>query len=177
MTAVTIFGRGDDWKECLNTHGDVWGTVTCLLTPGLADKPFNKVFAFDGDNFPEIKQGIQIARDRQIPIVSTLSIGTDIYPLREIVRDFKTSYFMNSISYMLAYAIYLKYDYLYLYGIGGRNRWDYEMGKHYILFWVGVGYGRNIDLHIGKGSSQWLYDKHNDMPRTTEEENLAWHEK
>lgn len=178
MTAITILGRGDDWPECL-VRGELWGTATCLLTPGLADKPFSKVFAFDGDNFPEIKKSLGIAKEKGIPVVSTLTYADVLYPIRDICKRFSTSYLMNSVSYMLAYACYQlkKDDLLFIYGIGGRKRWDYEQGRPYIIFWMGVATGLGIEVRAGRGSAQWLYNGTKDLsPRDkTQEEMEAWH--
>ena len=39
------------------------------------------------------------------------------YPLEDIIKELQTDYFTNSISYMVAYAIYLKYDEIAIYGV------------------------------------------------------------
>lgn len=158
MASVTILGRGDDWVENYYQASETWGTLTCLLKEGLRDKPFNKLFAFDGINLPEIKRSLDIAHERHIPVISTLDYGDQLYPIRDICREYKTSYFMNSISYMLAYAIYLKFNKMYINGIGGRKRWDYEQGRPFIIFWLGVATGRRVEYEIGRGSARWLFN-------------------
>jgi hypothetical protein len=149
-----------------------------LLTPGLADKPYDKVFAFDGVNFPEIAQALPLAKSRGIPVLGTLDYATELYPIRDVVKRFESSFFKNTLSYMLAYALYLDKDMIFIHGIGGRRRWDYEIGKHYILFWLGIARGIGVDVRIGPGSSKWLYDfTPLDAPRPSEEDRMVWHEK
>ena len=155
MKDLTILGRGPSWKECPFRTNELWGTVTCLTVEELRDRPFTKVFAFDG--IESAVEGINIAKERKIPVVSNREYATERYPLVEIAREFQSSYFMPSISYMLAYALYLKYERLYIYGIDQGPRWDYQSGKPHIVFWLGVATGRKVDLRIGKGSLRWAY--------------------
>ena len=175
MKAVTILGRGPSWKECRFNTEELWGTATCLATEGLKDKKYTKVFAFDDDAL--VKQCLVIAKERNIPFVSQREFATEHYPLIEIAREFRSSYFMPTISYMIAYALYLKYDRLWIYGIDQGPRWDYQAGKSHIMFWLGVAIGRKVNLRIGRGSLRWSYGLGlNELPKLMfEEDNLANH--
>lgn len=167
MKQLTILGRGDDWKECEFKTEELWGTVTCLITPVLGDKPFTKVFAFDApdmviDGKPRtnhaLVRAISFAKELKIPIVGQLPYVDEIYPLRDIVQEFRWGLLRNTVSYMMALAIYLKYDRIYVHGLGGRSRADYDQNKMYLVSWHGVAIGRGIDIRVGRGSSRWLYD-------------------
>ena len=154
---ITIVGRGPSWTECPFETEELWGTVTCLVVPGLADKKFTKVFYFDDANAVGIKEGLVIAKERDIPVYS-LQDDTERYPLRDVIRDCKSSCFLNSISYMLAYAIHLKYDKIFLYGIDQGPSWELQQGKPHICFWLGLALGRDIEVIMGRGSLRWAYN-------------------
>ena len=184
MKQLTIMGRGEDWTECEFKTNELWGTVTCLLMKGLGDKPFTKVFAFDTlrngvyngkqyTNYALIK-AVEIAKERKIPVVGEWEYADERYPKRGILFDLKAPYLRNSISHMMAMAIHQKYERIFLYGIGGRERQDYSAARNYMIFWHGVAVGRNIDLRLGNGAYHWLY-KNNIVNSMTIQEILEWH--
>lgn len=162
--AVTILGRGPSWQECPFRTEELWGASTCLLVPILGDKPYTKVFAFDND--AETMESIKVAQARHIPIVGKLDYVTEKYPVWDIVKTFQSSYFMNTISYMLAYAIYQGYNYLHIYGIDQGPQWCVQSGKSFVTFWLGVATGRGIRMRMGRGSLRFAYNLGLDsMPR------------
>lgn len=152
---VTLVGRGPSWKECLFNTEELWGTESCLITDGLKDKKYTKVFSFDDNDIA--KQCALIAKERHIPFVSSHEYATEPFPMIEIAREFGSSYFMPTISFMIAYALYLKYDCLSIFGIDQGLRWDYQAGKPHVTFWLGVATGRKVNLRIGRGSLRWAY--------------------
>ena len=158
MKPVTIIGRGPSWKECPFSTEELWANATCLNTTGLEDKKYTKVFAFDqiNGNSPLV-EALAIAKERNIPIVSTWEYATEPYPLFQIARELGSSYLMPTVSYMIAYALFLKYERLWIFGIDQGPRWDYQSGKPHIAFWLGVATGRKVSLRIGRGSLRWSY--------------------
>ena len=158
MSALTIIGRGPSWKECPFVTEELWGTATCLLEDGLSEKKFTKVFYFDGETYKDNPGSLAIARERRIPIISRFSERDEIYPLREVIRDCRSSYFLTTISYMLAYAIHLKYSKIFLYGIDQGPSWELQQGKPHVCYWVGFANGRGIEVIMGRGSLRWAYN-------------------
>ena len=128
-----------------------------MLVDELKDKNYTKVFAFDEIGLPEIPPVIEIAKERNIPLVSNRPYATEYFPQIEIAKELGSSYFMPTVSYMIAYALYLKYDQLWVFGIDAGPRWDYQVGKAYIMFWLGVATGRRVNLRIGRDSMRWCY--------------------
>ena len=157
MKPLTMVGRGESWRECPFNTEEIWGAATCLITEGLADKPYTKVFAFDGDLDKRIKQSLEVARSRNLPIVSSEHYATEVWPSREIVKDTGTSYFLDTISRMLGYAIYLRYQKIFLYGIDYGPQWANMQSKAVVSFWLGYAMGRGIDIRLGRGSMKWVY--------------------
>ncbi len=185
MKEVTLLGRGPSWVECEFKTEELWGCVTNLTTEGtgadpsisegLKDKKYTKVFSFDGAEadvlgrvpyVAYLQESIAIAKERGIPIVSNKPYGTEPFPVREIAREFGSTYFMPTVSYMLAYALYQKYERIYVYGIDQGPRWEYQCGRPHIVFWLGVATGRKVELIIGAHSLRWSYRMGlNEFPR------------
>jgi len=82
-----------------------------------------------------------------------------IYPLDEIVKEFgkyflnsnHVKYFTNSIAYMIALAIYEKFEEIHVYGVdmatsGVDN--EYAKQRPSCEFWLGVAIGRGIKIHV-----------------------------
>lgn len=82
-----------------------------------------------------------------------------VYPLEEIFAEFKpyflredrVRYFTNSISYMIALAIYEKFEEIHIYGVdmatsGVDN--EYAKQRPSCEFWLGVAVGRGIKIEI-----------------------------
>lgn len=148
---LTILGSGQSWKKCPFT-GDIWAVATCLITDGMRDKPFTKVFAVDSDEFPEMEECLRIAKERHIPVVSTRDYATELYPVQDIRDEFRTGYCENTVSYMLALAIFKisvdkEYDDFAVYGID-QSEGEYLAQKPFVTFWLGVANGRGIDFTI-----------------------------
>ncbi len=162
MKELTIVGRGDSWKECKFSTSELWGCATCLVTEGMEDKPYTKVFAFDSDVDEELNRALGIARSRNIPIVSQRPYATEPFDQIQIAMELGSSYWMPTISYTIAYAIHLGYEKIYIDGIDAGKRWDYQSGKPHIVFWLGYATamwrmrGYPV-LRLGVGSLRWAY--------------------
>ncbi len=167
MKSVTLVGRGPSWTDCPFATEELWGTATCLTTDGMEDKNFTRIFAFDEvTRGSELSKALDIARIRKIPIVGRHSYATEPFPSFGILMKLKSSYLMPTMSYMMAYALYLKYDRLNIYGIDGGPQWEYQFGKPHITHWWGIATAMGVEVGMGKGSLQWAYRAGLDgMPR------------
>lgn len=158
MSNITIIGRGPSWKECPFATQELWAPITCLTVDGLKDKNFTKVFFFDDKSCPDIARGREVAKERGITVVSLLADSEERYPLRAVIKDCRSSYFLNCASFMLAYAIHLKYNKIFLYGMDQGPSWELQQGKSHVSFWVGFALGRGIEVTMGRGSLRWAYN-------------------
>ena len=82
------------------------------------------------------------------------------FPLEDIIKHFavmfltedQARYFTNSISYMVAYAIYRDYKEIHVYGVdmATTEEGEYSQQRPSCEFWLGVAAGKGIILHIPK---------------------------
>lgn len=78
------------------------------------------------------------------------------FPLEEILNEFGqyfldkkyAKYFTNSVSFMLALAIYEKYDEIHVYGVDMATSSEYGHQRPSCEFWLGVAIGRGITIHV-----------------------------
>lgn len=152
---LTIVGKGPSWIECPFETQELWGTATCLLVDGLKDHDFTRVFAFDCD--AGIPPAIEAAKARNIPLMAPFEFATEPFPSVDIVRRFRSSFFLNTMSRMIAYAIYLKYNRLHIYGIDQGPGWGLQQSKPHVAYWIGRAEQAGIDVRLGRGSLIWTY--------------------
>ena len=138
-------------------EGEVWGIMSVLGTPGLCDKHYDKVFAFDSidDNSyssEKLKEYLVVAQERNIPVVGTRKYATERYPLVQMFEEFGVPWFRPTISYMLALAIYKKYDLIKIYGIDQDKEDRYILSRPFVDFWLGVAVGRKQRYTIANKS-------------------------
>jgi len=79
-----------------------------------------------------------------------------LYPMQEVIREFKTGFFLNNVSYMLALAIMQRPKNLMLFGVDmffntGTEYMRNEKGC--LEFWLGVATGKGIKFKIAKEST------------------------
>ena len=78
--------------------------------------------------------------------------GADInqsnYPLNEIVKEFDCAYFTNSISYMIAYAIYKGYEEINIYGVDMTGRDEYINQRGSVMYWIGYARAKGITVNL-----------------------------
>lgn len=79
------------------------------------------------------------------------------YPLQELIEKYKSSYFTNSISYMIAYAIYSKVDSIKLVGVDLDSKDEYTFERPSISYWCGRAEGEGISVEWEKLNPLFLY--------------------
>lgn len=151
-----ILGKGRGW-ELAPTTGEVWGINDIILRRGNLTKLFHMHDLRDMLNHRKQKDSIKIATRLNIPIVTTklypsFAPSSVEYPLKDIIKKFKIDYFSNSVSYMLAYALYKKDELnltdIYLYGINMAREDEYLEQRPCLEFWLGICHGMGINYHI-----------------------------
>ena len=80
------------------------------------------------------------------------------YPIEQMVEEFgiprtndrttKDAYFTNSISYMLALAIYEGYTDIYVYGVDMAVGTEYDSQRPSCEYYIGIAKGRGINVYL-----------------------------
>jgi hypothetical protein len=89
------------------------------------------------------------------------------YPFKEVLTKFNNDYFTDTITYMIAYALY-KYTrksdrvnklelkeplFLKLYGVDMVTTVEFRASKGGVEWWLGIAQGLGAEIYIAKGSS------------------------
>jgi hypothetical protein len=120
---------------CENCKGT--GKVT-MYQPG----KIHKLFAFD----ESLEQWYTDDMKKCCPIVSWQKYADIPYPLEEILKEFKTRYFTNTISYMIAYAIYTKVKKISIYGVDVSFGAPYAQENRGVEYWIGRAEEHGIEV-------------------------------
>lgn len=78
---------------------------------------------------------------------------TTMYPFKQICKKFHTSYFSDTLAYMIAYALYLEYKEIKLYGADMMPAEDYIWERPGLEYWVGRAEGMGVKVWRPPGSS------------------------
>ena len=142
---LNIIGKARSWKLAPLT-GESWGINTVILR-----RPLDVMFEMHEDC--DCPKSYQKAVETKTPSYSLEEYEVEglkfkKYPIREILDEFKQTLFDCSFDYMLALAIYKKYEQIDVYGIDlFRNEsWSYQRPS--VEFWRGIAVGRGIDIQF-----------------------------
>jgi hypothetical protein len=90
-------------------------------------------------------------------------INLDNFPISHIKSAFKTDAFNNSVSYMIAYALFMGYNDITLYGIDIEKKSEYEFERPNVLLWIGIAKGLGVDIksssYLGESPFNYGYDR------------------
>jgi len=70
------------------------------------------------------------------------------YPIEEVISHFRTSYFTNSISYMIALAIMMGFKEIHVYGVDMAVDTEYGDQRPSCEYWLGVARGLGILVYV-----------------------------
>jgi len=160
MHDLIILGQGPSMHNC-PFDTETWASLSVLSHKEYADKPISRLFLYDfPDEKPDEKAGLEVAQARGLPIYSTknLECVTNVYPLKAIVERFKSIFFMNDTSYMIALALYEGYKSLLLWGVDQSGPSMYTMARKYVTYWLGVANGMRVKWELAPDSILWRDD-------------------
>lgn len=83
----------------------------------------------------------------------TLEFNGDIidqknYPLESIISKFNSRFFTNSISYMIAFALYNEFDSISLFGVDMDSESEYGFERPSVSYWIGFAKGLSKEVII-----------------------------
>lgn len=91
-------------------------------------------------------------------------IDKNKYPLEQITKRYKSRYFTNTISYMIAFAMYKGYKHITLSGVDLEPDSEWAFERPSVAYWVGraEGLGIVVDWDIKEPCFMYGYEE-NDM--------------
>lgn len=150
MKEVIILGHGPTRMQC-DYHCETWGVNnTYTFAPRL-----DRLYIFDPVtewefSFESLHKCKQLVLSYPNPIFAKNSI---VYPIREILKYFNTMYFSNAICYMLAHALYEKYEKIWLFGIDMATRSTYLFERPGVDYWCGIAHAMGVPVIQPKESA------------------------
>jgi hypothetical protein len=140
---------------------EVWASLSVLGHKEYEDKPYSKLFCFDypGRKLDE-QAGLEIAQARGLPVISRMNspFVTELIPLRKMSERFNSCFWLNDMSYMIAYALYLGYKSLLLWGVDQGPEPMYRETRKYVTYWLGVATGMGVQWELAPNSILWIKD-------------------
>jgi len=158
MKRIVILGGGPSQYKCPNTvdDGEIWGINS--LAVSYEKIKLDRVFLMH-DILSEIlfknHRVVGKLNDMGVPVYTAgpapILDNNVPFPLAEVMDEFGVAFFLNTIAYMIAFAVMQKPEEIHLYGVDMRPDSGYEhhgQEKGCIEFWCGVATGRNIRVFI-----------------------------
>ena len=147
---ITIIGKGRGWQYAPK-EGEIWG-VNDLCSRRDVDVVFNMhAPARKGDLCWE--PSVSYANKNNIPFITLQKLSDVPSSIRYPIEEMHTDYFTNSISYMIAYAIFKGATQIDLYGCTLWGRAEYAQQKPNVEYWIGYARGKGIKVNIHKKSN------------------------
>ena len=170
QSEVIIYGLGPSRHEC-PFDCETWGVNHAFQSP--ETKRLDKLFLFHRpkENILPIMHTDRKASFVFIPywdwellkekshngldVISLHKIDgvkTRRYPLYRLIKKFKTDYFLNSMCYVIAYAIDQGYKKIRFYGVDMATTAERRSEKSGMEFWVGYAHGMGIETTFTRSS-------------------------
>ncbi len=108
-------------------------------------RKFHKLFAFD-----LLEKDYTDGMKKFAPIMSWQDYADIKYPLEEVIKEFDTRYFTNTVSYMMAYVAYLKIPEIKLYGVDVSFGAPYAQENRGVEYWIGRAEERGVKVFVPK---------------------------
>lgn len=149
LNDVIILAKGEGRVYCNFDAEEVWVVNDAARDVCFKDKKIkiDKVFRFD-DTTPEFLADMR----QQGPIISWRDYADIKYPIDEIKAKFKTNYFSNTITYMIAYAIFTGVKKIRFFGVDAPYGGIYETERSGIEYWLGQAEARGVECIPGPSS-------------------------
>lgn len=147
---VIILGSGMSVNNYKYTEGDTVWCPFSMYSPDI-DEKINLYFGMHSNDSNRHKNMIELNN----------------YPLDEIRKKFNCNYFTNTISYMLAYALYKGFDEIEIYGVDMNDKDEYINQRSSVMYWIGFARGKGVKVKISSNIDNpvFLYGYDNDKKK------------
>mgnify|MGYP001615221585 CR=1 FL=1 len=134
-------GRGFTAPPKVVFLGDGSGAEAAVTISPL--RKFHKLFAFD-----ILEKGYTDGMKKYAPVCSWQDYGDIKYPLQDVIKEFNTKYFTNTVAYMLAYVAYLKIPLCKVYGVDVTFGAPYAQENRGVEYWIGRAQERGVNVFV-----------------------------
>lgn len=161
LDEIIILSMGPSWFMCPQQApegSELWAINTMYRS----DKKIDKLFIMHDirrDILFQDKNFVDAVNASGLPVYTAglyPSLTNNVeYPIEDVLKEFGTGFFLNTVSWMLPYAIMHKPKKIFLFGCDMRpdsGREHYTNEKGCIEFWCGVAVGRGIEVVIPEES-------------------------
>ncbi len=150
MKNIIIIGKGNGWREAPK-DGETWGVNDLFLKcPLKLTFEMHDLLLISTD--ASVKRALSKAEEDKVPVMMLDHYDqypTSVkYPIDEIIGIYKSDYFSNSISYMIAYALYVGATKIDMYGVNMGTQSEYVYEKGSVEFWIGMAMGLGVEVKI-----------------------------
>jgi len=163
MKDIIILGCGISHFEC-PYDTEVWSVNAAVRWAEGKGRKLDILFFFDDlESFDPYVMTLGDLVNTNARLISTqknadfgkqFGLNIEVYPIDDIIKQFNTVYFSNSISYMIAYAIHRgDINKISMYGVDHMTWSSYVMERCGVEYWVGRAEGAGIEVEIAKGSA------------------------
>ena len=144
MKEVIILGKGPSHSQCFYDK-EVWAVNDSYEFAKRIDKLFltDTWEAFDLGWMKEAQARLKFEIVAPTPYPGLVVTP---YPIEAVLLRFPTSFFTNTICYMIAYALLRGYRRIWLYGVDMLTHTSYIMEKGGVEYWMGVALGMGADV-------------------------------
>ena len=151
---VIILGCGPTHVEC-KYHCETWGVNGTYTFAKRLDKLFmtdepSEVDSCWYDLLQMLKTNSTLVLPAKYERFKDLGLPIEVYPIEKVMEKFPTTFFSNTIAYMLAYALYYGYEKIWMFGIDMMTQSSYIQEKGGVEFWLGVALGMSA-VRVAKG--------------------------
>ena len=151
MKEVIILGHGPTRIQCPYDK-ETWGVNNCYSFAQRLDKLFitDRITEKEFD-FKALEQVKCIVSS--IPYPNHPEWNIEVYPLKEVLAKFRTTFFSNAICYMIAYALLKEYERIWFYGIDMMTSTTYLFEKGGVEYWMGIAHALGVPIINTKESA------------------------
>ena len=159
---VNILGKGNGWNELPEKpEGEVYGVNDAFIRSPRVTTTFHMHDLNEWETRKGSESSTKLVAEhvKDRPDMEFITVKpydkipqAQVYPLDEIVKHFKSTYFTNGISYMIAYALWKGATKINLYGVNMTVLEEYKNQKPNVEYWIGRAQGMGVEV-----SFQWRY--------------------
>jgi len=149
---IIILGTGPGWQNA-PTDIETWSIINMVFHRE-ASLLFEMHRLTDDEylKLKNVREAVEKANELNIPIMTLEMVDIvrhcNVYPIKEIIKAYKSDYFTNSISYMIAYALFIGIKRIDIYGVAMVVGSEYAIQKPSVEYWIAYARGKGVKVNV-----------------------------